>query len=73
MTRAEQVAFKRLDKRRNELFSALCIIYTWIKSPWCAQSAEELVAMVAELVSRKIEEERAAQRREEARCQPTAN
>lgn len=73
MTRAEQAAFKRLDKRRDECYSALCIIYTWITSPWCAQTAEELVAMVAELTTRKIEEERAAQRREEARCQPTAN
>lgn len=67
MTRAELAAFKRLDKRRDTLFLRIGIIHTWIMSPWCAQSAEELVAMIAKLTTQTIKEEREAQRKENER------
>ena len=67
MTRTEQAAFKRLDKRREKLFGRMCIIETWITSPWCEHSAEELVAMIAKLATEAIEEEKCAQRKEESK------
>jgi hypothetical protein len=33
MTRQELAAFKRLEKRRDSMFSALCIIKTWLSFP----------------------------------------
>jgi hypothetical protein len=65
MTRTEQAAFRRLDKRRDELFKRMCIISAWIHSPWCAPTTEELVARIAKLVTESIEEERAEQRKEQ--------
>ena len=67
MTRTELAAFKRLDKRRDTLFSRMCIIETWITSPWCAHSAEELVSMIAKLATETIEEERYAEQKEASR------
>ena len=67
MTRTEQAAFRRLDKRRESLFRALCIISAWISSPWCAHSAEELVATIAKHTTSAIQEERDAAERESAR------
>ena len=67
MTRSEQAAFKRLDKRRESLYFAVCVISTWIHSPWCATSAEDLVAMIAKFVEEKINEEKAAKERERGR------
>ncbi len=62
MTRTEQAAFKRLDKRRNDLFVALCIIYTWITAGF--DTPTELLYKISSLVTRHIEEERAAQKKE---------
>jgi len=67
VTRTEQAAFKRLDNRREKLFSRMCVIETWVTSPWCAHSAEELVSMIAKLATETIEEEKCAQRKEESK------
>ena len=67
MTRTEQAAFKRLDKRRNDLFVALCIIHTWITAGF--DTPTELLYMISKLVTQYIEDERAAQRKDgEKKC-----
>ena len=60
MTRKEQAAFKRLDKRRDNMFSALCVIKTWLSFPNDGQTLYH----IAKLVTERIEEERAAMARE---------
>lgn len=60
MTRKELAAFKRLDKRRDRLFSALCIIKTWLSFP----NEEQTLYQIGKLVTMHIEEERAAQAKE---------
>lgn len=62
MTRAEQAAVKRLDKRRNDLFVALCIIHTWIVAGF--DGPTELLYKISKLVTQHIEDEKAAQRKE---------
>lgn len=62
MTRREQAAFKRLDKRRNELFVALAIIHTWIVAGF--DSPTELLYKISSLATRHIEAEKAAQKKE---------
>ena len=57
MTRKELAAFKRLDKRRDRLFAALCTIHTWLALP---KDEEDTLYHVAKLVTERIEEERAA-------------
>lgn len=61
MTRQEQAAFKRLDKRRDRLFAALCTIHTWLSLP---EDSEDTLYHVAKLITERIEEERAAMARE---------
>lgn len=61
MTREEQAAFKRLDKRRDRLFAALCTIHTWLALP---KDEEDTLYHVAKLCTENIEEERAAMARE---------
>lgn len=61
MTRKEQAAFKRLDKRRDRLFAALCTIHTWLALP---EDSEDTLYHVAKLVTECIEEERAAMEKE---------
>ena len=61
MTRKELAAFKRLDKRRDRLFVALCIIHTWLALP---EDREDTLYHVAKLCTEHIEEERAAMARE---------
>lgn len=61
MTRKELAAFKRLDKRRDRLFAALCVIKTWLSLP---EDSEDTLYHVARLVTERIEEERAAMARE---------
>jgi hypothetical protein len=65
MTRTEQAAFKRLDKRRNDLFVALCIIHTWTTAGF--DTPTELLYKISKLVTQHIEEERAAQSKEEGK------
>ena len=60
MTRKEQAAFKRLDKRRDSMFSALCIIKTWLSLP---EDSEDILYHIAKFVTERIEEERAAMAR----------
>lgn len=61
MTRKELAAFKRLDKRRDRLFAALCTIHTWLALP---EDSEDTLYHVARLVTECIEDERAAMARE---------
>ena len=61
MTRKELAAFKRLDKRRDGLLSALRVIKTWLSLP---EDSEDTLYHVAKLVTECIEEERAAMARE---------
>ena len=61
MTRKELAAFKRLDKRRDSMFSALCTIHTWLALP---EDSEDTLYHVARLVTERIEEERAAMAKE---------
>jgi hypothetical protein len=60
VTREEQAAFKRLNKRRDSLFSALCVIKTWIAFP----DDGATLYHIAKLATERIEEERAAMARE---------
>ena len=60
MTRKELAAFKRLDKRRDSLFSALCVIKTWIAFP----DDGATLYHIAKLATERIEEERAAMAKE---------
>ena len=60
MTRKEQAAFKRLEKRRDGLLSALCVIKTWLSFP----DEEHTLYHIGKLVTERIEEERAAMARE---------
>lgn len=60
MTRKELAAFKRLDKRRDRLFSALCIIKTWLAFP----NEGRTLYYIGELVTDRIEEERAVAAKE---------
>ena len=66
MTRTELAAFKRLDKRRNDLFVALCIIHTWITAGF--DTPTELLYKISKLVIEHIEDERTAQRKEGEKC-----
>ena len=59
MTRKEQAAFKQLEKRRDRLFTALCIINTWLSFP----NEGHTLYHIGELVTERIEEERAAMAR----------
>lgn len=60
MTRKEQAAFKRLDKRRAGLLSSLCVIKTWLSLP----NEEDTLYHIGKLVTERIEEERAAMAKE---------
>ena len=67
MTRREQAAFRRLEKRHEALRMALRIIDTWLMSPWCATGPEDMNRKIAALVTRHIEEDEAAERKEAKR------
>ena len=60
MTRKEQAAFKRLDKRRDRLFSALCVIKTWLSFP----DEGHTLYHIGKLATESIEKERAAMAKE---------
>lgn len=62
MTRSAQAAFKRIDKRRNDLFVALCIIHTWIVAGF--DGPKELLYKISSLVTKQIEAEKAAWKKE---------
>lgn len=62
MTRSEQAAFKRIDKRRNDLFVALCIIHTWIVAGF--DTPKELLYKISSLATKQIEAEKAAWKKE---------
>lgn len=50
MTRKELAAFKRLDKRRDKLFVALCIIKTWLSFPDDGQTLYQIGKLVTECI-----------------------
>lgn len=60
MTRREQAFVKRLEKRNDELFSALCIIKTWLSF----LDGEALWFQIAALCERRIQAEKEARRKE---------
>ena len=60
MTGKERSYVRRLEKRNDSLFVALCIIKTWITYP----DEQELWFRVAELCEKHIQEERSARRKE---------
>ena len=60
MTRKELAAFKRLNKRRDRMFAALCIIKTWLSFP----DDGHTLYHIGKLVTERIEEERASIARE---------
>lgn len=60
MTRKEQAAFKRLDKRRDSLFLALCVINTWLSFP----DDGHTLYHIGKLVTECIEKERDAKAKE---------
>ena len=60
MTRKELAAFKRLDKRRDNMFSALCIIKTWL----AFQNDGHTMYHIGKLVTERIEEEQDAKAKE---------
>lgn len=64
MTRKEAAKFARLEKRRHELYIALCIIHTWIITK---NDTEELLYRIARFCTEKIEADKYAEKREEVR------
>ena len=60
MTRKELAAFKRLDKRRDNLFRALCIIKMWLSFP----DEGRTLYHIGKLVTERIMDEKAAQAKE---------
>lgn len=67
MTRTEQAAFRRLQKRHEALRTALRVIDTWLMSPWCAMGPEDMCNRIAALVARHLAEDETAERREQER------
>lgn len=65
MTRTEQSALRRLEKRHEALRTALRVIDTWLMSPWCAMGPEDMNRRIAELVTRHLEEDESAERKEQ--------
>lgn len=65
MTRQEQAKFKRLEKRRDNLFSALCIIKTWMSF---VDNPRDTLFHIARLVTEKIEDEKLAEKKESTVC-----
>ena len=62
MTRQEQAAFKRLEKRRRELFMGLAIIKTWITMP---DNPKDVLYRVAKLCTERLEADREADKKEQ--------
>lgn len=55
-------AFKRLDKRRDRLFRALCVIKTWLSFP----NEKDTLYHIGKLATECIMDEKAAQAKEGA-------
>lgn len=64
MTRKEQAKFARLEKRRHELYVALCIIHTWLA---IENDTEELLYRISQFCTEKIEADKYAEKKEEVR------
>lgn len=64
MTRKEKAKFARLEKRRYELYVALCIIHTWLA---IGKDTEELLYRISKFCTEKIEADKYAGKREEVR------
>lgn len=61
MTRSEQAYVKRLQKRNEDLFAALCIIKTWLSFP---DDATTRCYHIGKLAEEKIQAEKAARAKE---------
>lgn len=61
MTRSEQAYVKRLEKRNERLFVALCIIKTWLSFP---DDATTRCYHIGKLAEETIQSEQAARARE---------
>lgn len=66
MTRSEQAYVKRLQKRNEDLFAALCIINTWLSFP---DDATTRCYHIGKLVEEKIQAEKAARAKEGGKAQ----
>lgn len=64
MTRKEAAKFARLEKRRHELYIALCIIQSWLT---IGDDTEELLYRISKFCTEKIEADKYAEKREEVR------
>ena len=67
MTRQERAKLNRIEKRRHDLFTSLCIIVTWIGMCMGEQSSEDLLFRISKFCTEKIESEKYAQAKEEKR------
>lgn len=64
MTASERAKFKRMDERRSRLFSALCVIKTWLSF---ADDPQQMLYQIGALVTERIMDEQSAARKEEMR------
>ena len=64
MTRKEAAKFARLEKRRHELYIALCIIQSWLTFH---DNPEDLLYRISKFCTEKIEADKYAEKREEVR------
>lgn len=64
MTRSELTYVKRLEKRNDNLFSALCIIKTWLGFP---DDARTRCYHIGKLAEERIIEEKNARAKEETK------
>ena len=60
MTAKERAYVRRLEKRKDSLFAALCIIKTWLAYP----DEQNLWFHVAQLCEKEIQDEQNARRKE---------
>lgn len=64
MTIRERAYVKRLEKRNHDLYVALCIINAWLVFP---ESTKDILFRISELVTKYIEKEKLADKKETAR------
>ena len=64
MTKKERAKLNRIEKRRHDLFTSLCIISTWI-GVCREETSEDLLFRISKFCTEKIENEKYAQAKEE--------
>ena len=65
MTRQERAKLNRIEKRRHDLFTSLCIIVTWIGVCREDETADDLLFRISKFCTEKIENEKYAQAKKE--------